>query len=126
MDNKKAIQTLIKIAQNQQKIINKLAQQAGMPVPQAQPMSGGTDSNWEDVSDAVAPTVQQANPQFSVASARIGKLSGTLDLRIQHPKNIDDATYRAGTGKIKAAFMGKPMGPSGTKVQSVEITGEMV
>src|SRR5579885_1059565 len=29
MDTKKAIQTLIKIAENQQKVINKLAQQAG-------------------------------------------------------------------------------------------------
>jgi len=49
MDTKKAIQTLIKIAENQQKIINRLAQAAAPPPDHLAPDGGAHTSPEQDV-----------------------------------------------------------------------------
>lgn len=78
MDSKKIIEQLVKIAEKQQKIINKLAQ----AVPST--MSGTTD-----VKDAVAPVVQQAaqavgaKGTYTVVSADKGQ--GSLKVKVQYP-----------------------------------------
>ena len=82
MDTKKAIQTLIKIAENQQKIINKLAQAQGLaPTDQGNQLGGATD-NWEDVSAETAKILASlpSGKEATLQSAKYGKQSNMLDV----------------------------------------------
>lgn len=125
MDTKKAIATLLKIAENQQKVINKLAQATNLAPTggEAVPMGGAT-SSWEDASAEVTPVVSSTNRQLIVSSARIGTASGMLDVVLTHPSNMADKDYYAATSAIKAALHGKPFGSSKTQAQTVNITGQ--
>lgn len=81
-NDKKVIQKLLKIAENQQKIITKLAQLG------ASPLSGG-GSSWDDVSGDVAAKLANipGAKGYSVDSAEIGAESGTLRGKLVYPAN---------------------------------------
>lgn len=61
MDSKKIIEKLIKIAENQQKIIMKLAQAQGLP-PDALPTGGSTFGGGHEMPTATQPPPQHLEP----------------------------------------------------------------
>src|SRR5574338_183117 len=108
MDTKKAIAKLVKIAEAQQKIINKLAQQIGQDAQQM----GGSTAGWDETSSEVAPYVDaaaaqvQAKNRYSVEHAANNK--GLLDVRLKYPaaamgspevRAVRDALTKLLTGK---------------------------
>lgn len=128
MDTKKVIAKLIKIAESQQKIINKLAQNLE-PAPTSIP-TGGASSSWSDAKDEVAPVVQQATQavqakgQYGVQSAESSP-SGLLRLKLQFPsKLMGSPEYRAVKSKIQELLTGKAI--AGNTVQNVEVIGVTV
>lgn len=85
-NDKEVIQKLLKIAENQQKIITKIAQNLA-----TQPMTGGA-SSWSDVTDEVAAklaTIPGAKG-YSIQNAEVGAQSGTLRGNILTPKNDEN------------------------------------
>lgn len=84
-NDKKVIQKLLKIAENQQKIITKLAQLG------ASPFSGG-NSSWSDVSADVAAKLAliPGAKGYSVDSAELGAESGSLRGKLVQPANAEN------------------------------------
>ena len=129
MDSKKVLEKLVKIANNQQKIINKLAQSLpAMP-------TGGASGDWENVNQAVANAVKSVADAhkasgFGVQEALIGPQTGLLEAKITHPMNMDPALYRAVSEAVKQALLagGHITTDTGKKVpvSKVELTGVMV
>ena len=81
-NDKEVIQKLLKIAENQQKIITKIAQNLA-----TQP--GGVSSSWGDVTDDVAAKLATipAAKGYKIQNAEIGSQSGSLRGNILTPKN---------------------------------------
>ncbi len=110
MDSKKVIEKLIRIAENQQKIINKLAQQAGMmPQGDAQPTGGASDS-WDasaEVSGILAQIPEAAKAKAGIQSASMGG-SGFLDVKLKFPSvnSMNDPNASAALNKLRAALKG--------------------
>lgn len=113
---KEAIQRLIKIAENQQKIIAKLAQ---------------ITTQTSDVTMAATPYLQQAMQlagsmgNYQVQSGNLLD-DGTLHISVLQPKNYDSEEYHRVREKFKDLVMGKIL-PSdngkSTLVQAVNMLG---
>lgn len=125
MSTKEVIEKLIKIADNQQKIIQKLAQSAGYG-----PDSGVATSS-ADVTSAVVPYLQQAmqaagaKAQYGVQSANLTE-DGGLHVSILQPKDYDPAEYFNLKNKFKELVSGKSLAsPDGRSlpVRMVNVTG---
>lgn len=111
MDSKKVIEKLVKIAENQQKIINRLAQQAGMVPPQggAQQLGGATDS-WDasaEVSGILAQIPEAGKAKAGIQSATMGS-SGFLDVKLKFPSvhSMNDPNATAALNKLRASLKG--------------------
>lgn len=122
MDTKKAIAKLVKIAEAQQKIINKLAQQMGEG---AQPM-GGSTTGWDETSAEVAPYVDsaaasvQAKNKYTVQHASNTK--GLLDVKLKYPAAaMGSPEVRAVRDALTKLLTGKQI--AGIPVTSVNIVG---
>ena len=124
MDSKKIIEKLIRIAENQQKIINKLAQQSGMmPQGDAQPTGGATDS-WDasaEVAGILAQIPEAAKAKAGVQSASMGS-SGFLDVKLKFPsvQSMNDPNATSALNKLRAALKGAQIRDKGGK--SVAVT----
>lgn len=123
MDTKKAIAKLVKIAEAQQKIINKLAQQ--MQGAGAEQM-GGSTSGWDETSMEVAPYVDaaasqvQAQNRYSVEHASNNK--GYLDIRLKYPAAVAGSPeVRAVRDALTKLITGKQI--AGVPVTTVNIIG---
>lgn len=79
-NDKKVIEALLKIAENQQKIITKLAQMGVSPM-------SGTTSNWDDVSKDVAAKLAAipGAKGYSLSGAEYGPQSGSLRGKLVYP-----------------------------------------
>lgn len=128
MDSKKVIEKLVKIAEKQQKIINKMAQDMGMqqPVP-----TSGASATWEDASAEVAPAVQQAaravgaKATYKVQSAEFGSSSGNLKIKLEYPMaQLGTPEAKAVSDRVKQMFAGKTV--AGGQVTKVEVIGVAV
>lgn len=111
-NDKEVIQKLLKIAENQQKIITKLAQMG------ASPTSAGASSSWDDVSADIAAKLATipAAKGYSVDSAEVGGASGTLRGKLVTPKN--DTNYYDVLKALKNQLIGKTVRTSdGKEVQ---------
>lgn len=108
MDSKKVIEKLVKIADNQQKIINKLAQAAGLPMggEGAQPM-GGASADWADVSQDLHNKLQSipAAKRYGVTSAKVGGQTGNLDAELHVPQ--EDKNFHLVVEQIKKQLAGQ-------------------
>lgn len=104
-NDKKIIERLFKIAENQQKIITKLAQMGATP---ATPAAAGA-STWADVTDDVAAklaTIPGAKG-YSVNSAELGSESGTLRGKLVYPASATN--YYDVLNALKRQLVGKPV-----------------
>ena len=114
MDQKKVIEKLVKIAENQQKIINKLAQQTGLAPGggDAQPMGGATDS-WVDITAQVA-SILAKNPAakgVGVQAAKAGSQSGAVDGRLKvHMNMLGDPKLDAVMKQLSQQLAGQNVG----------------
>lgn len=122
MDSKKVIEKLVKIAENQQKIINRLAREAGL-------ISQGAG---QDVSAQAAQVLSQipeaTQTGAAIQEAQLGAESGSLfvKLKFPHQKYMDSPVAAAAKDKLKAALQqtqftdstGKPVA-----VKTVNVTG---
>lgn len=114
MDSKKVIEKLVKIAENQQKIINKLAQAAGLAPGGggAQPMGGASDS-WVDIGPHVAQMLARM-PQakgVGVQSAQAGQQSGAVDGKLKvHMNMLGDPKLDAVMKQLSAGLAGQTVG----------------
>jgi hypothetical protein len=110
-NDKEVIQKLLKIAENQQKIITKLAQLG------ASPLNGGS-SSWDDVSSDVAAklaTIPGAKG-YSVNNAECGAESGTLRGKLVYPASATN--YYDVLKALKNQLVGKSVKTSdGKEVQ---------
>jgi len=99
-NDKKVIEKLLKIAENQQKIIAKLAQMG------ASPMSGAS-TNWNDVSADVASklTTIPGAKGFSINNAEYGPESGALRGKLVYPANAEN--YYDVLRALKGMLVGK-------------------
>jgi len=119
MDQKKVLEKLLKIAENQQKIIMKLAQGA-MP-PDSLPTGGSTFTPGQDPGPAPAPSpdrldpnkqqhtdlqskVLAANPKLAsvIASISYGAAPGTVNVSFK-PGQATQANYDAVKAAVGAA-----------------------
>jgi hypothetical protein len=125
MDSKKVIEKLFKIAENQQKIINKLAQTAGL-VPAA------TNPGTQDVSAQVAQTLakipEAARAKAGIQEAQFGAQSGFLDVKLKFPSMKDMGTPASSDlqNKLKAALQGAQFTDASGKpvaAKEVKVTG---
>lgn len=100
-NDKEVIQKLLRIAENQQKIITKIAQNLA-----TQP-GGMGGSTWGDVTDDVAAKLATipAAKGYSVQNAEVGAQSGTLRGNIVTPKN--DANFYDVLKALKGLLAGK-------------------
>lgn len=107
-NDKEVIQKLLKIAENQQKIITKLAQLG------ASPLSGGS-SSWGDVSGDIAAKLSAipGAKGYSVDSAEIGAESGTLRGKLVYPANATN--YYDVLKALKNQIVGKSVKTSDGK-----------
>lgn len=131
MDSKKVFEKLVKIADNQQKIINKMAQalhDAGLAGPE---QLGGGSADWYNASAEVVPVVQEATKAvnakntYNVQSADFGKSSGTLRVKLQYPMSqLGSQEAQAVETKSKEMLTGKNI--AGTPVRTVEVIGVTV
>lgn len=98
-NDKEVIQKLLKIAENQQKIITKLAQMGASPT--------GASSTWDDVSDDIAAKLATipAAKGYSVESAEAGSQSGSLRGKLITPK--DDPNFYSVLKALKNQLIGK-------------------
>lgn len=117
MDSKKVIEKLIRIAENQQKIITKLAQQAGV-APQ-QPIG------WQDVTHSVAQILATlpGGKAARVASAQVGSENAEVRLNVRDlTSNVDQQLRSALAGKTVQNSSGQtvkfPQDPSQINVVS--------
>lgn len=125
MSNKEAIEKLIKIAENQQKIIQKLAQNMGYAP------DSGVATSTADVTDSVVPYLQQAiqaagaKAHYGVQSGNISE-DGTLHVAVLQPRSYDPNEYNNVKNKFKELVAGKALksvdGRSLT-VNMVNVTG---
>lgn len=128
MDSKKVIEKLVKIAEKQQKIINKMAQDMGMAPPE---QLSGASATWQDATSEVAPAVQQAAKSvgakgvYTVQSAEFGSSSGDLKIKLQYPMaQLGGPEAKAVSDKVKQMFAGKTV--AGGQVTKVEVIGVAV
>lgn len=128
MDSKKVIEKLVKIAEKQQKIINKMAQDMGMQ--QAVP-TGGASGSWQDATSVVVPAVQQAakavgaKAVYTVQSAEFGADSGTLKIKLEYPMaQLGTPESKAVSDKVREMLAGKSV--AGGQVSKVEVVGVAV
>jgi chorismate synthase len=112
MDSKKVIEKLIKIAENQQKIINKLAQQA-------QPM-GGASSSWEDVTADLSNRLRSIPEAkgYSIGSAQVGGQTGSFHAELHVPST--DKMFGTVTQKLRDQLAGQTIKTN--RGQSVKVT----
>lgn len=119
MNSKKVIEKLFKVAENHQKIINKLAQAMVEAQPPAQPM-GGSSASWEDVTGDLLPKIQEAaqaagtKAQYGVETASVGSQSGVLKAHLTYPKGQGDDYYKV-SAKLKEILKGKSLKTSDGK-----------
>jgi len=123
MDSKKVLEKLVKIAENQQKIIMKLAQQVG---DQAQPMGGSTDT-WDvktQVASVVAQIPEAVKTKVAVTGADFGSQSKQLTVHLRFPsmQQMQDPAAEAAKNKIKEALQTQTFnGPSGQQDRPVRV-----
>lgn len=100
-NDKEVIKKLLSIAEKQQKIITKLAQDMGSALPM-----GGASSNWSDVSDDLAAKLATipAAKGYSVNEAQVGSASGSLRGKLVYPKN--DTNYYEVVKALKSMLVG--------------------
>lgn len=106
MDSKKVIEKLVKIAENQQKIINKLAQQAGLtPEGQQAGAAGSSTDVSAQVSAILAQIPEAAKAKAGVQSAQLGG-GGFLDVKLKFPSvnSMNDPNASAALNKLRAAL----------------------
>jgi hypothetical protein len=132
MDSKKVIEKLIKIAENQQKIITKLAQQAGLPpdsLPTSQvSMSGGqhqappSPPSPQDLKPRTLPhqdlqsMVLGANPKLSGAVASIAYAGpGQINVSFK-PGQATQPNYDAVLATVQKLENDQKIQPAGHKV----------
>lgn len=122
MDSKKVIKMLVKIADRQQQIINKMAQDMGM---------AEVNATWQDVKSEVTPIVQQAvkevgtKASYTVESAEFGSSSGELKIKLKYPMaQLGTPETKAVSDKVKAMLVGKTV--SGGQVTKIEVIGVAV
>lgn len=110
---KEMIKTLLKVAQNQQKILNKIAQQMG-----ASPQGGAT-SSWNAVETAVSQALSMI-PEArgcSVVEAEVSSLDGNLRGKVELPADAPEGTFRTVLTKLKGLLAGKSLNSDqGSKV----------
>jgi hypothetical protein len=107
MDSKKVLEKLVKIAENQQKIIMKLAQSQGL---EAQPLGGAADS-WVDVTSQVASVLAKipgaAQLGIGLSYAKAGPQSGALDGKVKIKMNqLGDPKVEAILKQLKQTLAG--------------------
>lgn len=119
MDSKKVIERLVRIAEKQQQIINKLAQ-THLP-------TGGASSSFTDASSVVQSLLQQvtsevgATGSYGVQSASMGN-EGFLDVKLQYPsKLMGSPEVRSVREKLTALLKGKNV--AGKAVTNVNVIG---
>lgn len=103
MDSKKVIQKLIKIAENQQKIINKLAQQIGT-APAPTPMGGGTD-DWGNVTLSVNQLIEQNKLPCQAFNATVRQSDGVCSMTLAVSGTGSDALKQT----VKNLLVGKTL-----------------
>jgi hypothetical protein len=122
MNTKEALAKLVKIAENQQKIITKLAQ---MAPPSA------LDTKMSDVTQAVAPYLQQAAQAVGSKTpyaVQNGSLShdGTLHVTVTQPAGHDVGDYYSVKNKLKEMLANKSLNTTDGQalpVKMVNVTG---
>lgn len=129
MSDKDVLRKLVKIAENQQKIINKLAQ--GLS---GSPDGGVITTNSADVSQSVVPYLQQAvqavqaGPHYGVDQANVAD-GGVLHISLLTPRAYDQEEYFKVKNKFKELVTGKTLVSADGKpvpVKSVNVTGVTV
>lgn len=110
-NDKKVIEKLLKIAENQQKIITKLAQMGATP---ATPAAAGA-SSWLDVTHDVAAKLAAipGAKGYSVNSAELGGESGSLRGKLVYPANATN--YYDVLNALKNQLVGKSVKTSDGK-----------
>lgn len=105
MDSKKVIEKLVKIAENQQKIINKLAQQAGLMPGGDQLAGSGTNDVSAEVSGILAQIPEAVKAKAGIQSAQLGG-SGYLDVKVKFPSvnSMNDPNATAALNKLRGAL----------------------
>lgn len=126
MDSKKIIEKLVKIAENQQKIINKLAQEAGL-VPAAT-TGGGTQDVSAQVAKALAGIPEAAKAKAGIQEAQFGAQSGFLDVKVKFPsmQYMGSPVAKSVEDKLRAALQGTQFNDASGKpvaAKDVKITG---
>lgn len=114
MDSKKVLEKLVKIAENQQKIINKMAQEMGMVPPGqggATPLGGASDS-WDvsaEVSGVLSQIPEAAKAKAGVQSASFGGQSGFLNVKVKFPSvnSMNDPNASAALNKLRETLKNK-------------------
>lgn len=120
MSNKDVIGKLVKIAENQQKIIQKLAQGLGYSP------DGGVATSTADVTQAIMPYFQQAlqaagvKGKFVPQSANLAE-DGSLHLTVHQPMNYDGTEYLNLKNKFKELINGKTLTTSDGKTLPVHM-----
>ena len=128
MDSKNVISQLIKIARNQQKIINKLAQQAGLTGDATQAsISGAWDVSYQ-IADLLSKIPEAVASKAGVQTATLGN-DGFLDVRIKFPSvsQMGNPTAAEALNKLKEvvsqATLRDPSGkPTAVSQQNVVAT----
>lgn len=115
--DKEIIKKLLKIAENQQKIITKLAQDAGV---EADPLGGAT-SSWMDVSDDLQAKLATlpAAKGYTVAHAEVSAKSGLLNAKLLYPAG--NSKFYEVLKALKQMLVGSQMRSNDGK--SVKVSG---
>lgn len=110
--DKEIIKKLLKIAENQQKIITKIAQDMGGAG--AEPM-GGASSSWLDVSEDLQAKLSAlpAAKGYSVSTAEVGSQSGSLKGKLVYPKG--DTKFYEVVKALKSQLAGSELKTSDGK-----------
>lgn len=108
--DKQIIKKLLKIADNHQRIIAKLAQLA-------MPTSGAT-VGWADVSDDLAEKLHSIpnTTGYAVTSAEVSPTEGVLRAKISHP---NDENFHSVVSQLKKMLAGSQMRTDDNKTVSV-------
>lgn len=122
---KEAIEKLIKIAENQQKIIKKLAQDMGYTAP-----SSAVSIQTDDVTKSLVPYLQQAIQEVGAKANYLvqeGNLldDGTLHVSVLQPKNYDSDEYHKIRNKFKELIVGKNLMDSNGQQKPVHAVNMM-
>lgn len=124
MNDKEVMKKLFKIAENQQKIINKLAQNLSGDYVPAQ--LGGVSGGWNDVSHAVAQKLSTipAAKHYRLDNAQVAGSNNSLKGTLVYPKN--DQNYYDVLKALKSALVGQSLKTNDGKEVQVAADPQLV